>query len=169
MCLCQGDHSSHQLKTVCNTLSCYTWPPFQADLSTLCSWSNKKATVMVSCIKIRMKKALPHYENTKWWEQWSNRDYQKLSTNVSDTLRPPLLKAPPDSPTQDLAQGPCCFLVCSRSINVAAVLFKEWGLSILRTRLGSSPGNRNIKSEDKKEKEGKKKDRKDWWCVSVAR
>lgn len=36
-----------------------------------------------------------------------NQNYQKLFTNVSDTWRPPLLYAPPDSPTHAEAQGPC--------------------------------------------------------------
>lgn len=70
---------------------------------------------------------------------WENQYHQKLFTNVLDTWRPPLLYAPPDSPTHAEAQGPCFSMVCLRLPKVSDTLLKRWGFSILLTRLGSTP------------------------------
>lgn len=56
-----------------------------------------------------------------------------------DTLGPPLLKAPPDSPTQAEVQGPLISMVWLRLLNVSAILFKCRGFKILFTRLRSDP------------------------------
>jgi hypothetical protein len=87
------------------------------------------------------------FEDEKIREEWwpgqlfvlLTSNYQKLFRNVFETVRLPLLYAPPASPTHGADHGPCRCIVSWRSLNVSETLFKYCGSKILLATRGSLP------------------------------